>query len=82
MLPELRISYQSCSPRSLPSAGTFLVRVPALGAALGGERGEPSLIGYPERGASQRMMLAARQERGERGECSLANFPKIQSCLF
>ena len=39
-----------------PSAGTlqklctFLVRVPALGVALYGERGEQSLIGYPERG--------------------------------
>ena len=58
--PALRITYQSClvTPSAIadPSAGTlqnlctFLVRVPALGAVLGGERGEQSLIAYPDRG--------------------------------
>ena len=49
-LPALRITFQSCLPRSppstTPSAGTLqnlctcLVLVPALGALLGGECGE------------------------------------------
>ena len=34
---------------TLQNLCTFLVRMPALGAALGGERSEQSLIGYPER---------------------------------
>ena len=38
------------SASALQNVWTFLVRVPALGAALGREHCEQSLIGYPERG--------------------------------